>query len=64
MSVNLHYTRAVVEDILRQLKGFVPKGEKVEFTIYYDVDDHIAFKAVQTFGEEDQLPPETVPLKL
>ena len=47
------HTREVVEEVLRQLTGFVPKGESVEFHLCLDVADHITFKAVQIFGEQE-----------
>lgn len=55
---NLRY---FVEYSMRQLKGFVPRGERVEFKIVLDVDTEqtLTFTVPQTYGAEDQLQPET-----
>ncbi len=54
-----------VKEVLFELKGVVPKGEPVEFnfTVYDNGDPTIHFTAIQIFGEEDQLPPQTEPEK-
>lgn len=52
--------RLFVELIMRQLKGFVPKGEAVRFSLEIDTCkcQRVEFTVVQCFGEEDQLPPQ------
>ena len=52
-------TRVVVEDVLRQLKGYVPRGEIVHFQLSYSPEDSVTFDAVQMFGAEDQPQPES-----
>lgn len=60
----LENTNFFVEFVLRQLKGFVPKGEPVTFHIRYSVvsgEPSVDFTAIQVFDEEDQLQPQTEP---
>ncbi len=60
----LENTNFLVELVLRQLKGYVPKGAPVQFHICYSMvsgDPSVDFTAIQVFGEEDQLQPQTEP---
>lgn len=59
-------TRLFTELVLRQLKRFVPKGERVHFSLEIDTGriQRVEFDAIQVFDEEDQLPPQIEPLKL
>ena len=53
-----------VEVVLRQLKGFVPKGEPVHFHFCFSMvggQPTIDFTSVQVFDEDDQLQPQTEP---
>ena len=57
--IYLSATRELVEEVLKQLRGYVPKGKCVQFNISYAPEDKVIFDAVQTFGEEDQPQSET-----
>ncbi len=57
-------TRSVTEDIMRQLKGFVPVGNPIHIHINYDYEygePYADFTVIQCFGEEDQPLHETEP---
>lgn len=57
-------TNFLVEAVLRQLKGYVPKGDPVNFHIRYtacDGDPYVDFTAIQPFDEADPLQPQTEP---
>lgn len=62
--MEIAYTRVAVEAILRQLKEFVPKGERVHFELTIEGGVKAHFCAVQCFDEESPLPRQTVPLTL
>ncbi len=58
--------RLFVELVMRQLKGFVPKGGYVHFNLNTYISDpqRVEFDVIQSFDEEDQLPPQIELLKL
>lgn len=50
-------TRSVTEDIMRQLKGFVPVGNPINIHINYDCEcgePYADFTVIQCFDEGDQ----------
>lgn len=58
------YTSQFVEDVLYQLKGYVSKGEPVQFHICYTAcsgEPTVDFIAIQYFDEENQPQPQTEP---
>ena len=53
-----------VEHILRELEGYVPKGDIVQFELCDSEGSKITFEAVQTFDAGNRQRPETENEKL